>query len=222
MKKFIPIVFMLLAPALCGLARSLAAEIAPGALETSGASSSLPSCVHSERDLASIRHVQKANPKTFHKYDGYRQTLRASSNLELAARLVYAETLAANCPGREDRLADLIAAVIGNRIRIRGDAESVIFQRDQFASSLNIYSESRYRDFLCPRDSGLWIKSLGAMRANLESSKPNAPILVDTVNYYLFRHSDRFKAPAWKLREATIADSEIRECIRVYRVPGWR
>jgi hypothetical protein len=183
----------------------------------------LPSCLNLESDIAEIQRVQKGNYKTSHKYDGYRNILHTATALELAARLTYAETVAANCETQQDRIVDLIASVIGNRVRIRrGDVGSVVFQRDQFASSLNIYPESRYRDFLCPSDSSLWNLALATMRANLEESKPSAPIPTDTVNYYLYRHSERFKVPAWKLAEVSTPDEKTRECIRVFRDPAWK
>lgn len=185
--------------------------------------SSLPYCVNSESDIEEIQSIQKTNSKTSSKYDGYRKALHADTDLELAARLVYAETVAANCPDNEGQVLDLIASVIGNRVRIRrGDVESVVFQRDQFASSLNIYAESRYRDFLCPKNDYLWQAALEKTRTNLEKSKPSATIPGDTVNYYLYRHSDRFKAPNWKLEEVAIAEEKTRECIRVFRDSGWK
>lgn len=185
--------------------------------------SPLPECVHSVIDIAGIQRVQKTNQKTSHKYDGYRNALGADASLGLAARLIYAETLAANCPRQEDHIVDLVASVVGNRVRIRqGDVKSVVFQRDQFASSLNIYSESRYRDFLCPNDAELWQKVVTAMRVNLERSTPSAPIPNDAVNYYLYRHSNRFTAPDWKLEEVAVADNKTRECIRVFRNPAWK
>lgn len=205
-----------------GFAWASAAETALVA-KTSAPHSSLPPCVNSESDIAHVRSVQKENSKTSHKYDGYRSVLHADTTLELAARLAYAETAAANCANQEEPIVDLVTSVIGNRIRIRrGDVNSVVFQRDQFASSLNIYPESRYRDFLCPTDDELWKKVFAKMRVNLEESKPSAPIPTDTVNYYLYRHSDRFKAPNWKLEEAAIEDKTLRECIRVFRDPAWK
>lgn len=183
----------------------------------------LPLCVNDARDIAEMQDVQKANPKTARKYDGYRKLLNKDNDFELVARLAYAETLAANCPQQIDPILELVTSAIGNRIRIRhGDIKSVVFQRDQFASSLNIYSESRYRDFLCPNDGTLWNKTITRMRINLESPKPIASIPADTVNYYLYRHSDRFKAPDWKLEEAMITDEKTRNCIRVFRNPTWK
>jgi hypothetical protein len=183
----------------------------------------LPRCADSGGALAMIEGVQKANRKTAAKYDGYRKILQDDTPLELAARLAYAETMAANCPQQEAAVADLVTAVIGNRIRTRGgDVKSVVFQRDQFSSSLNIYPESRYRDFLCPRDNALWKTVLAKTRTNLKGSGPGAVMPKDTVNYYLYQHSERFKAPNWKLEEVAIADEKTRACVRVFRNPGWK
>lgn len=205
-----------------GFAQSSAAEKTSWVSKADESAANLPHCVNSESDITEIQRVQKANSKTSSKYDGYRNILHASTALELATRLAYAETMAANCANQEEQVVGLVASVIGNRIRIRGgDINSVVFQKNQFSSSLNIYTESRYRDFLCPKDGELWNKALTKMRANLEESKPSVPIPKDAVNYYLYRHSDRFKAPNWKLDEVLIPAATTRECIRVFRDPGW-
>lgn len=205
-----------------GFAHSPAAETV-SVSKTSAPSPIIPYCVNSEGDIAEIQGVQKAHQKTSNKYDGYRHILHKSTTLELAARLAYAETLAANCPQQEDPVIDLIASVIGNRIRLRhGDIANVVFQKDQFASSLNIYSESRYQDFLCPKNAELWNKALTKMRTNLEQSKPTASITTDSVNYYLYQHSSRFKAPNWKLEKVAFTDEKTRECIGVFRDPTWK
>ncbi len=212
-----------------GVAQATAAEITSAASTGSAAQPSLPGCVNKESDIAEIQRLQKANAKTSGKYDGYRKILHAThatnttTDLELATRLAYAETIAANCSDQEDQIVEWVTSVIGNRIRVRrGDVKSVVFQRDQFASSLNIYPESRYRDFLCPHDVELWNKVLTKMRAHLEESKPSVSIPKDSVNYYLYQHSARFKAPAWKLEEVRITDEKTRECIRVFRDPRWK
>lgn len=221
-RKYFAAVLIVCVLGATGFARPLAAEVA-SVSKTGPAQSSLPDCVDSADAIAEIQATQKAYGKTSSKYDGYRNILHATTDLELAARLAYAETVAANCPTQEDQIVDLVASVIGNRVRIRhGDVKSVVFQRDQFASSLNIYPESRYRDFLCPGDGALWNKVRAKMSVNLEESAPSAPLPKDIVNYYLYRHSDRFKAPTWKLEEAATPDEKIRECIRVFRDPAWK
>ena len=191
--------------------------------ETSAALSTLPLCVEDAGVIAEIRSAQKSNPKTSYKYDGYRKALAADTPLQLATRLAYAETLAANCPQRNEGVAELTTAVIGNRIRIRnGDVASVVFQRDQFSSSLNIYPESRYRDFLCPKDARLWATVSAKMRASMDASKPATGIPDDVVNYYLHLHSQRFTAPDWKLEEFYSPDENLRLCIRSFRDSRWK
>lgn len=223
MKKYVAAVLFLSSLIATGFTRQSIAEAASSISEASGRQSGLPRCVNAESDITKIQDIQKANSQTSSKYDGYRKALHADTDLELTTRLVYAETVAANCPDNEDQALDLIASVIGNRVRIRrGDVESVVFQRDQFASSLNIYAESRYRDFLCPKNGDRWKAALEKTRINLEGSKPSAPIPSDTVNYYLYRHSGRFKAPNWKLEEVTIAEEKTRECIRIFRDDKWK
>jgi hypothetical protein len=193
------------------------------AIDSALAAPTLPRCASSGGALALIEGVQKTNRKTSAKYDGYRKILQDATPLELATRLAYAETLAANCPQQEGAVASVVTSVIGNRIRIRGgDAKGVVFQRDQFSSSLNVYPESRYRDFLCPKDDALWKAVLAKMRANLEGSGPGDAIPKDAVNYYLYKHSDRFKVPNWKLAEVPVADEKTRACIRVFRNPAWK
>jgi len=222
-KKYFAAALILFVSIETGLAQPLAAEAITPALKSDAPQANLPRCVDSEVDIAEIRRVQKANDKTSHKYDGYRKALHADTDLELAARLAYAETLAANCQQQEDQVATLISGVIGNRVRIRrGDVAGVVFQRNQFSSSLNIYPESRYRNFLCPDNDGLWKKTAAQVRANLEAPKQGEPIPKDAVNYYLYRHSNRFKSVVWKLEEVPVTDDKTRECIRVFRDSGWK
>jgi hypothetical protein len=223
MNKYLTAALVTCALIKTGFAPPAAADIPSDHIESHHAPSLLPYCINSSSDLAQIKDTQKANAKTSSKYDVYRKILHGTADLELATRLAYAETLAANCPGEQDRVMDLVASVIGNRVRVRhGDVRSVVLQRDQFASSLNIYPESRYRDFMCPTDSELWNKTLAKMRTNIESSKSSASLPGDALHYYLYRHSDRFEAPDWKLDEATTTDEELRKCIRVFRNPSWK
>jgi hypothetical protein len=183
----------------------------------------LPVCIDSPDVIAEIQRIQASNRKSARKYDGYRKALSASPDAELATRLAYAETLAANCPDHNVQVSDLVAAVIGNRIRIRhGDVKSVVYQRDQFSSSLNIYPESRYRDFLCPRDVELWNLIAGKVLGNLQEAGPGKPIPQDAVNYYLYRHSPRFNPPAWELEEIVLEKGAVRDCVRVFRDSGWK
>lgn len=193
------------------------------------ASAGLPLCISDEVTIEKIIAIQKANPKNPSKYDGYREVFKESSPTELLARLAYAETLAANCPELNFKIAPLIIESITNRIRIRkGDVQSVVYQRDQHASSMNIYKESRYREFLCPQDSALWEAVYNAAQNALASTATGQVLARDAVHYYLYKHSDRHKVPKWASDESEWAISEVPEsailhpCIRFFRNPRWR
>src|SRR5262245_55554670 len=127
------------------------AELGQSGARAQVSTNNLPGCVDSPSDLETIVQAMKSNSKTSHKYDGYKKVFGGASDSELLARLAYAETLAANCPSENAKVAPIVTAVIKNRVTIRkNDVASVVFERDQFASSLNNYSESRSKEFLCP------------------------------------------------------------------------
>ncbi|HEX4922997.1 MAG TPA: hypothetical protein VFV50_02890 [Bdellovibrionales bacterium] len=169
-----------------------------------------------------VQATAKANATNDAKYDGYKKLLEDEDRVSLMARLVYAETAAANCPALAEKIAPLIAEAIGNRIRKRsGDVSRVVYQRNQFSSSLNIYTESRYREFLCPKDLALWATAFVSAEAELARKAPKR-LSPDSVNYYLFKHSPRFKFPNWKLAEDRGHGEELRPCIRFFKVPKWR
>lgn len=183
--------------------------------------SNLPLCIEDEAEIEKILASMKANPKTDFKYDGYKKALASVSDRELVARLIYSETLAANCDDKVSKILPLIAETIGNRVRLRnGDIKSVVYQRDQFASSLNNYTESHLRHFLCPKNATTWKQSVAATKPALENASRVLPS--DTVNYYLYQHSTRFTPPNWKLKEASVNQGEFKECIRFFRSPSWK
>lgn len=176
----------------------------------------LPKCVNDAAQIEKILATERANPKSNHKYDGFKSAFESESDTNILARLIYSETLAANCPEAQVKIAPLIGGVIANRIKIRkGKARDVVFQRDQFASSFNNYQESRYRDLLCPQDQNLWTLAVQSASGNLKT-----PLTSDTVNYYLYKHSSRFKAPNWRLTEFPV-NEPIQDCIRFFRNPSW-
>lgn len=195
----------------------------------SDAVENLPRCISDQGTIDRIINAQKANPKNPRKYDGYREALKDSAPLELVARLAYAETVGANCPDLNFKIAPPVVESIMNRVRIRkGDIKAVVFQRDQYSSSMNIYPESRYREFLCPQDLGLWKTVVSAAKTTLASSPERQSIAADAVHYYLYKHSDRLKVPKWASDESEwevseVLDSpEITPCIRFFRNPRWR
>jgi hypothetical protein len=188
----------------------------------------LPSCI-SGPELETILEEMRKHPRSPKKYDGYRRALAGDTDDELLARLAYAETLAAGCSERQSAIAPRIVEAIGNRVRIRGgDVKSVVFERDQFASSLNNYRESRFRDFLCPKDEELWRQVLqeSSSRSDKEYAADQMP--GDSVHYYFFQHSGRFTPPAWAegpkaYPEARFPGSlELRACVRFFRNSSWR
>lgn len=181
---------------------------------------SLPHCIDNPVQIDAIKARIKTNSKTPNKYDGYKKALQSDSDIELAARLVYAETKATRCEKMNNEIVPVITEVIANRVKIRkGNVESVIFQRDQFASSLNIYEESNYKDFLCPSDSALWNKAYSATFTALSDKTKGT----NTVNYFLYKHSPRWTKEPWKLEEDnSLTRGNIRACIRAFKNPAFR
>lgn len=179
--------------------------------------SQLPKCINDEREIEVIKNKIKINSKNENKYDGYRKALTSDTGEKLMARLVYAETKAANCEKLNSQIIPVITKVIANRVKIKkGDVKAVVFQCNQFASSLNIYSESNYKDFLCPKNAVLWNQALKESSLALtDKSKPS-----DTVNYFLYKHSPRWTKEPWKLEEDTVLTKEnMRDCIRAFKNP---
>lgn len=183
-------------------------------------STRLPHCVDDPAQIEAIKESIKLNSKNEHKYDAYKKALASDSDEELMARLVYAETKAANCSKINTDVATVVTHVISNRVKIKkGDVKAVVFERDQFASSLNIYSESGYKDFLCPNDPDLWDLALKrASWALTDKTKPTT-----TVNYFLYKHSPRWTKEPWKLEEdQSIASSNTRKCIKAFKNPKYK
>lgn len=193
-----------------------------------GAAVELPQCRSSERDVDVVLQSIRAFPKTPQKYDGYRSVLSGESDAALVARLAYAETLATNCSELNSRILPLITDSILNRIRIRkGDVKGVVFQRDQYSSSLNFYQESRFRDFLCPQSGELWAQALTVARGKLASLEKTGRLPVDAVHYYLYKHSERLATPDWATDRSQWAiveipgEQDLKPCLRFFRNPKW-
>ena len=187
---------------------------------SSGGSDRLPYCVNDVRAIEVIKNKIKLNSKNENKYDGYKKALVSDSDEELMARLIYAETKATNCEQLNSSIVPVIAKVISNRVKIKkGDVKAVVFQRDQFASSLNIYTESNYKDFLCPNDSKLWALALNqASDALADKSKPT-----DTVNYFLYKHSPRWTKEPWSLEEdPLLTKASVRDCIKAFKNSNYK
>lgn len=186
------------------------------------AAADLPLCIDNEVQIKEIQSVMRDNFKNSKKYDGFKKALAASSDVELIARLTYAETLAAKCSDNSSTMAPAIAATIKNRIRIRnGNVRSVIFEKDQFASSLNNYDGSLFREFLCPKNLDVWKMSAVAVQKELAGFPPMA------VHYYLYKHSARFKPPGWaegaqSYSRVGVGSVELDECIKFFKNPKWK
>ncbi len=202
-------------------AETTSAATAPSATPTA-ASSALPLCINDQKTLEKIEKKQKENAKNSHRYDGYREALSASTDVELFTRLAYAETLAANCSAQNAEVSSLIVNVIGNRVIKRNrNIQSVVFERAQFASSLHSYSSSRFKDFLCPQDETLWLDIRKKVEAFLKAG--SGPLSADTVNYFLYKHDPRWTKEPWTLQEnPTSAAGSARDCIRTFRNPSWK
>lgn len=196
-----------------------------GTRSKSGSSSStgsdkLPHCVSEVREIEVIKNTIKLNAKNDNKYDGYKKAFASDSDEELMARLIYAETKATKCEKLNSQIVPVITTVISNRVKIKkGNVKAVVFQHDQFASSLNIYSESNYKDFLCPNDAKLWAQALSeASDALADKAKP-----ATTVNYFLYKHSPRWTKEPWKLEEDTsLTKGSVRDCIKAFKNPGYK
>lgn len=179
------------------------------------AGSSLPKCFDKESHYQAIKKIQRANNKAARavakkavsgrvrepskKYDGYRELFRkeAVDEDEILHRLIYAEVVAGHCGQDQSQAVTLVAEVIHNRIRRReGKIGSVVFGYNQFASSLNMYQESAYKDFLCPKDPVLWAE-VKKQSNGLRTGKQQPSLAKDAYHYYLFKHSTRFQPPAW-------------------------
>ncbi|MBY0316170.1 MAG: hypothetical protein K2Q26_11655 [Bdellovibrionales bacterium] len=182
----------------------------------------LPRCIDDTVVLQKIANHIETHRKNSSKYAEYAAVFRGETPAELVARLAYAETIGANCSSLNSSVGPRIVEVIANRVRRRGgDARSVVFQRDQFSSSLNIYSNSRYKDFLCPKDLNLWKEMVLAARSSLEN--PPSRVKPDTMNYFLYRHDPRWAQEPWALKEDLAGQSEdARACVRFFRVPDWK
>ena len=203
------------------LGEAAEAKRAGKASQTAQSASGLPNCVNDPAQLSAIDDHRKQNSKNEFKYAKIREALISDSDEELVARLAYAETLAANCPEFQKEVLYPIVRVIQNRIAKRkGDVKSVVFQRDQFASSLNGYDDSKWREFLCPTDPSLWQTALRAARAYL----PNGGSMItnmstEAFNYYLFRHSSKFSPPDWAKKEALGFSNakKVEGCFKIFR-----
>jgi spore germination cell wall hydrolase CwlJ-like protein len=215
--------FLLLASLmLVSILSAFAGEMVGAPPQSKDAVAALPHCVKGvdANEVAASVKANLANPQQ--KYVGYQKALQSDSETELFARLVYSEAVAANCPEAAQKIAPLIAQVIANRVRIRGRGiASVVYQYNQFASSLNVYQQSRYQDFLCPKDAGLWKIAMSSAKRSLAGG--SAGLDSKTSNYYLYQHDPKKPKEPWTLKEDTSpATIATRSCIKFFIDPNWK
>ena len=188
----------------------------------------LPHCVDTELEVAGVKDSVNANRKNEFKYDKYRQITAGDSELQLLTRLAYAETMAANCPEKRDKIYPGIVAVIVHRLQnnscgkkssqIKCTVRDVVFQLNQFASSLNIYDESQYKEFLCPRDSRLWTQIYAESQAMLNGSQSASGLSQKATMYFLYKHSPKYEKEPWVAKEEmTSATQPSQSCIRFFQ-----
>lgn len=140
--------------------------------------------------------------------------------LELVARLVYAETLAANCPDKNQEMSEGIAAVILNRVRAfeeRGKADAyrrVVFGKMQFASSLHFYSNAQWKAFTCPTDQAFY-RSVYETVVKMNNGELKNAKYASGTHYYLHHHFKRFQDQPWG-RNAKLVVHLGGNCLGIY------
>lgn len=183
----------------------------------------MPACIEDETTIQNLKETMRVNKSNSQKYDKYKSIFQNSSDKEILARLIYAETKAAHCETHNPQVMSLITQVILNRVKKRnGDIKSVIYQRDQFASSMNVYDGSQYRDFLCPKDSMLW-RSV-ENQIHIQSKKDSMNVSSNTYNYFFYKHNPKWTKAPWDYEEDRPESypSEVFECIKTFKVPNWK
>jgi hypothetical protein len=140
---------------------------------------------------------------------------------ELMARLIFAETKAANCSSNMDaRISERITHVILNRVRafeakqMDQPVRRTVFGAKQFASSLHYYSKSHWKAFTCPGevDPALYEK-VTATLARVQNGETSGADYSKATHYYLHRHFGSYKDHPWGRKAKVVADDE---CLGVY------
>jgi hypothetical protein len=184
------------------------------------AKNSAPICWDQVDEINKIKETQIANKKTKFKYKGYEELFQKAglSDEEIFARLIFAETKASHC--KDPQTTKTIAEVISNRIQKRNaNVRSVVFENDQFASSLNFYTGSAKDDFLCPKDAKTWAEAMQLATKLMQDPTSNT-LSKDAVHYYFFQHLASFKPPIWT--KAYKSSRELGSCMTAYENPKWK
>lgn len=208
----------------------------------------------SEEELSRWKNSnKKTNPHP--RYNEYMRSLRNVSASELAARLAYTEIKEAGCEEHIGTIRPYVVETILNRMETRkaalfpGEtrsvhelnnqdkkklAESVIFQYQQFASSLHRYKKTKsgvmnegYKLFLCPPQDELFNQINDEIGEFFSSGQRTRNHPSDTYNYYLYAHAPEVfvNPPDWAnensskyLPEVTSGtSSSLRRCFRAFR-----
>lgn len=199
--------------------------LAPGEIaQTESSGDRLPeiqvTCHDDPDDLQANKAQQKKFRKKPKKYDAYKKILSQSTDQEIVARLVYAEVLAAKCPRHNKELYPAISHTLHNRIKAaKGDVKSVVFRRDQFASSMNVYGASQFREFLCPKKDPALFSRVSRYVSSVLSGEKENPFPSNAVNYYLHQHWGSYKPNETKWGKTWAKQLEVSDCATFYLKP---
>lgn len=183
----------------------------------------LPKCVSDPRQVQAIHDYVYANRSNEFKYQKYKDAFQSDSDTQLVARLAYAETLAATCPEKEKQMAPMIVSAIMNRVRKKqGNVAAVVYKHNQFASSLNTYDQSRYKDFLCPKDSKLWNLVYAQAQQQIAALPQQVgSFSADTTMYFLYKNRPGDTKAPWSFPEDTThTNPQLQSCIRFFVNPS--
>lgn len=146
------------------------------------------------------------------------------SDTELLARLVYAETRAANCPAQKGRVHVGAAHVILNRVDVfkrEGRDQPVkrtVFGSKQFASSLHKYSKSQWDAFRCPPPEELdFYRNVYQTVEKIQSGEIDRKPYQGATHYYLHRHFDKYQDHPWG-KSAKKIETIGGDCLGLYKV----
>ena len=136
------------------------------------------------------------------------------------ARLATAEVASAQCPELNETLSPRSSEPFSMFGWKCNTAKPVVFRRDQFASSMNIYAHSAYPVFLCPssRHGELYQKAFKTFRL-MEKGAYKNPLPTASVNYYLHLHFGQYRPnpTQWAQWPVTLT---LGRCATFYRRPA--
>lgn len=171
-----------------------------------------------------------------------KQQMQNLSDDEIYTRLIFSESLAANCGGKlskesVDVVTQGIASVIRNRLAAKNEKKygldaQVVFKPYQFRSTTGSCDVAKRKEFLCPSQAGqenwkaLWQSASQAW----QKIKKQGSTIGDAKMYFLSEHFNeskdcaqfKGKQPAWvdpkKLVTATKpAEAKAYQCVQFYK-----